>query len=127
MENIFFNSGYSNFEQTLISLLAFIALGGVILYFTYFVLSKLLYKKSKQRNEISLRLTFLWSLVAFFILFNTYIFIFFFKIGVVNLNFSSAILYLGLLPQIFIYLALIIYFFVKRYSLKKTINENSLN
>jgi|GEM_PF-1822826 len=127
MENIFFNSGYSNFEQTLISLLIFIALSGVLVYVIYFVLSKLLFKKSKQRKEISLRLTFLWSLFVFFILFNTYIFIFLYRIGIDNLNFTSSILYLGLLPQIFVYLALIIFFFVKRHSLKKIINANSLN
>lgn len=127
MENIFFNSGYSNFEQTLISLLIFIALSGVLIYVIYFVLSKLLFKKNKQRKEISLRLTFLWSLFVFFILFNTYIFIFLYKIGIDNLNFASSILYLGLLPQIIIYLALIIYFFVKRHSVKKIINTNSLN
>jgi drug/metabolite transporter (DMT)-like permease len=127
MENIFFNSGYSNFEQTIINLLVFIALSGAILYVTYFVLSKLLFKKSKQRKEISLRLTFLWSLFVFFILFNTYIFIFIYRIGIDNMNFTSGLLYLGIFSQIFIYLALIIFFFIKRHTLKKIINVNSLN
>jgi hypothetical protein len=127
MENIFFNSGYSNFEQTLISLLIFFALSGVLIYLIFFVLSKVLFKKSKQRKEISLRLTFLWSLFVFFILYNTYIFIFLHKIGVDNLNFASGLLYLGLLPQIFIYVALIFFFFIKRHTLKKIINVNSLN
>jgi hypothetical protein len=127
MENIFFNSVYSNLEHTLISLLIFIALSGVLIYVIYFVLSKLLFKKSKQRKEISLRLTFLWSLFVFFIFYNTYIFIFLYRIGVENLNFASGVLYLGLLSQIFIYVALIIFFFIKRHSLKKIINVNSLN
>jgi hypothetical protein len=127
MENIFFNSVYSNFEQTLISLLLFVALSGIIIYVIYFVLSKLLFKKSKQRKEISLRLAFLWSLFGFFIFYNTYVFIFLYKIGVDNLNFASGLLYLGLLPQIFIYVALIIFFFIKRHTLKKIINTNSLN
>ncbi len=127
MENIYFNSVYSNFEQTFISLLMFIALSGVLIYVIYFLLSKLLFKKSKQRKEISLRLAFLWSLFVFFILYNTYIFIFLFRVGVDNMNFASSVLYLGLLPQIFIYLALIIFFFIKRHTLKKIINVNSLN
>jgi hypothetical protein len=127
MENIYFNSVYSNLEHTLISLLIFIALSGVLIYVIYFVLSKLLFKKSKQRKEISLRLIFLWTLFVFFILYNTYVFIFLYKIGVDNLNFASGLLYLGLLPQIFIYVALIIFFFIKRHSLKKIINVNSLN
>ena len=48
MENIFFNSVYSNFEQTLISLLIFIALSGILIYVIYFVLSKILFKKPKK-------------------------------------------------------------------------------
>lgn len=127
MENIFFSSVYSNFEQTLISLLIFFALSGIIIYVIYFVLSKLLFKKSEQRKEISLRLTFLWTLFVFFILYNTYISIFLFRVGIDNLNFASGLLYLGLLPQIFIYVAFIIFFFIKRHTLKKIINVNSLN
>lgn len=127
MEKIFFNSGYSNFEQTLLSLFAFIALSGIILYFTYFVLSKFLFRKSKQRKEISLRLTFLWALFIFFIIYNIYIFIFLYKIGVDNFDFDSGLLYLGLLPHILIFMLLIVFFFVKRHSLKKIISANSLN
>lgn len=127
MEYIYFNATYSNFELTLISLLMFLLISGVLIFVIYFVLSKLLFRKSKQRKEISLKLTLLWSLLAFLILFNTYIFLFFFMVGVDNMNFTSGVLYLGLLPQIFIYLALIIYFFIKRHSLKKLINVNSLN
>jgi hypothetical protein len=127
MEKFIFNPVYSNLEHTLISLLIFIALSGVLIYIIYFVLSKLLFKKSKQRKEISLRLTFLWSLFVFLIFYNIYIFIFLYRIGVENLNFASGVLYLGLLSQIFIYVALIIFFFIKRHTLKKIINVNSLN
>lgn len=127
MENIFFNSVYSNFEQTLISLLIFVVLSGVLIYVIYFVLSKLLFKKSKQRKEISFRLAFLWTLFVFFVLYNAYVFIFLYKIGIDNLNFTSGLLYLGLLPLIFIYVALIIFFFIKRHTLKKIINVNSFN
>jgi len=127
MENIFFNLVYSNFEQTLISLLIFIALSGVFIYLIYFVLSKLLFRKSKQRKEISLRLTFLWTLFTYYVFFNVYIFIFFYKIGIGNMNFGSVIFYLALLPQILVYLTLIVFFFIKRHSLKKLINVNSLN
>ncbi len=127
MENIFFNSGYSNFEQTLISLLIFVALSGIIIYVIYFVFSKILFRKNKQRKEISLRLALLWTLFVFFVLYNTYVFVFFYKIGIDNLNFASGLIYLGLLPQIFIFIALIVFFFIKRHTLKKIINVNSLN
>jgi len=127
MENIFFNPVFLNLAQTLIALFIFLAVIGFILYFLFFIFSKLLFKKSKQRKEITLRLAFLWSLTILFFLFNIYIFIFFYKVGIDNLNFTSALFYLGILPQLFIYLALIIFFFIKRHSLKILINNNSLN
>ena len=127
MENIFFNSVYAGFEQTLIISLSLFSAGGGIFYGIYLLLSKLLYKKSKQRNEISLRLSFLWALFVFFIFFNVYLFTYLYRVGFDNMNFSSVILYLGLLPQMFIYLVVIILFFVKSYSLKKILNINSLN
>jgi hypothetical protein len=127
MENLFFNTDYSNFEQALIKLLLFIAISGMLVYLLFFIFSKLLYRKSKQRREISLRLTFLWSLFVFFIVFNIYIFFIFYRIGIDNLNFASGRFYLGVISQISIYLVLIILFFIKRFSLKKIINENSLN
>jgi len=127
MENIFFNSVYAGFEQTLIISLSLFLAGGSIFYAVYLLLSKLLYKKSKQRTEISLRLSFLWALLVFFIFFNVYFFTFLYRVGIDNMNFSSAILYLGLLPQILIYLSVIILFFIKSHSLKKIVNINSLN
>lgn len=127
MENLFFNTDYSNFEQILIKLLIFIAISGALLYLMFLIFSKLLYRKSKHRREITLRLTFLWSLFAFLIIFNIYIFFMFYRIGIDNLNFASVRFYLGIISQISIYLVLIILFFIKRFSLKKIINENSLN
>jgi hypothetical protein len=127
MENLFFNTDYSNLEQTLIKLLLFIALSGTLLYLLFFILSKLLYRKSKHRREITLRLTFLWSLFAFLILINAYIFFLFYRIGIDNMNFAKGIFYIGMVSQITIFMAIIIFFFIKRYFLKKLINENSLN
>jgi len=121
MEDIFFNSNYSDFGQTLFNLLIFITISGVLIYVIYFVLSKILFKKSKQRKEIQLRLTFLWALFIFFLFFNVYIFILFYKIGSGNIEFMA------ILPQILIYILLIILFFIKRHSLKKIINVKSLN
>lgn len=119
MENLFFNTDYSNFEQALIKLLLFIAISGTLLYLLFFILSKFLFKKSKHRREIALRLTFLWSLFVFLILLNTYIFFIFYKIGIDNMNFASGRFYLGIISQITIYMTIIIFFFIKRFSLKK--------
>ena len=127
MENLFFNTDYLSFQQTLLKLMLMLAISGFIIYLLFFIFSKLLYRKSKFRREAILRLIFLWSLFVFFILFNIYIFFFFNKLGIVNMNFTKAIFYLGILSQIIIYVTVIISFFVKRHFLQKVINNNSLN
>lgn len=127
MENLFFSTVYNNFEQAIIKLLLFIAISGFLLYLLFFIFSKMLFKKNKYRKEISLRLTFLWSLFAFFILFNIYVFVLFYKIGVDNMDFTKGIFYLGILSQILLYVSILIFFYIKRHALKKLINENILN
>lgn len=127
MENLFFNTNYSNFEQTLIKLLLFIAISGLLLYFLFFILSKLLFKKSKNRREITLRITFLWALFIFFIVYNIYVLILFYQTGINNMNFVSGRFYLGIFPQIIIYVAILAFFFIKRYNLKEIINKSTLN
>lgn len=126
MGNIFFNIAQIGFQHLLIIFLILMSVSGLIIYLLYFVLSKILFRKSKHRREITLRITFLWTLFACFILFNVYLFLFFYKVGIENINFSSGLFYLSILPQILIYFFIIIFFFIKRYTLIQIINQNSL-
>ena len=126
MENIFFNTDYNTFGQTLVKVLLFLAFSGALVYIIFFVFSKLLFRKSKQRKSIIIMIIFLCSLVGFFILFNVYIFILFFVNGIDNMDFTSGRFYLGIISQILIYIVLIVFFFVKRYTLIKIINKNTL-
>ena len=127
MENIFFDTNYTTFEQMLLKVFAFLFLSGILLYAIYFALAKVLFRKSKHRKEINLRLVFLWSLFAYFILFNVYIFVLMYRNGIYSMHWSSAKFYLGIIAQLIIYIGLIVYFFIKRHSLKKNINEKSIN
>ena len=127
MENIFFDTSYTSLTDMLIKVLAFLLVSGLLLYLIYFVLTKLLFRKNKHRKEINLRLVFLWTIFAYFILFNVYIFILFYRNGIDSLHWSSAKFYLGIIAQIIIYIGLLAYFFIKRHSLSKIINEKSIN
>jgi amino acid transporter len=127
MENIFFDTNYSSLQQTLIKVIAFLLVSAGTLYIIYFALVKILFRKSKYRKEVNLRLTFLWTLFAYFILFNVYIFILFYKNGIESFHWTTPKFYLGIIAQLTIYVGLIVYFFLKRHSLKKIINENSIN
>lgn len=127
MENIFFDTSYTSLTDMLIKVIAFLLVSGLLLYVIYFALTKLLFRKNKHRKEINLRLVFLWTIFAYFILFNVYIFILFYRNGIDSLHWTNAKFYLGILAQLTIYIGLLAYFFIKRHFLKKIINEKSIN
>lgn len=127
MESIFFDISYTSLTDILIKLITFILISSILLYVIYFALSKLLFRKNKHRKEINLRLVFLWTIFAYFILFNVYIFILFYRNGIDSLHWKNAKFYLGIIAQLTIYISLLAYFFIKRHSLKKIITEKSIN
>lgn len=127
MENIFFDTNYITFEQTLIKVFAFLFVNGLLLYFIYLVLTKVLFRKSNHRKEINLRLVFLWSLFAYFIVFNIYIFVLFYRNGFQSLHWTTAKFYLGIIAQLIIYIGLLAFFFIKRQALKNIIKGKSIN
>jgi hypothetical protein len=126
MEDIFLNVSYSNLQQLLIRIFSFLFVSGILLYIIYFALSKILFKKSSHPRVINLRLVFLWSLFAYFVVFNVYFYILFYKNGTDSLHWTSLSCYLGIMAQIIIYILILIFFFVRRQSLNKIINEKSI-
>ncbi len=127
MENIFFDTNYTSLTDMVIRVIAFLLVSGLLLYVIYFALTKLLFRKNKHRKEINLRLVFLWTLFTYFILFNVYLYILFYRNGLDSLNWTSAKFYLGIIAQLTVYIGLLAYFFIKRHSLNKIINEKSIN
>lgn len=127
MEHIFFDTSYTSFQQLLIRVFSFLIISGLIMYLIYFALTKFLFKKNKHRKEINLRLVFLWTIFAYFILFNVYIFVLFYRNGIDSLHWTNANFYLGIIAQLLVYIGLIAFFFVKRGSLNNIINEKSIN
>jgi hypothetical protein len=127
MGNIYFNIDYVSVSQMLIIAGVLLLTSGLLIYACYFTLSKALFRKSRQRKELNLRFAFLWSLFAYFILFNVYLFVLIFINGTEAFQWTKPTFYLGILSQLIIYLGLIVYFFIKRRILKRIINNNSIN
>ncbi|MBR9999771.1 MAG: hypothetical protein KFF73_12420 [Cyclobacteriaceae bacterium] len=127
MENIFFNLTYTSLQQVLIRVLVFLLVSGLLVYVIYFILSKLTFRKTPQRVEISLRLAVLWSLFVFFMLFNLYLFVLFYHSGIDRFGFLSFRSFLGMMAQLVIFIGLVVFFLVARQALKKFINEKSIN
>ncbi len=127
MDTIFFDTNYSGIQPALIRVVVFLLASTLLLWLVYLGLTKLLFRKSLQRKELSLRLVFLWTLFVYFILFNVYLYILFYKKGADSLEFSNVRFYLGIMAQLIIYIGLIILFFIKKSSLTKIINGKSIN
>ena len=127
MKDIFFNTDYTTLSAMLTKIIVFFTVSGILLYAIYFALTKFLYRKSKQRKGLTLRLTFLWSLFVYFIVFNAYIFALFYRNGIDTLQWTNLKFYLGIMAQLLVFIGLIIFFYVKRHSLKKIINDKSIN
>ncbi len=127
MENIFFDIGYTSLTDLLFKVIAFLLVSGLLLYVIYLALTKIIFRKNKHRKEINLRLVFLWTIFAYFILFNVYIFVLFYRNGIDSLHWTNAKFYLGIIAHLTIYIGLLAYFFIKSHSLKKIINEKSIN
>jgi hypothetical protein len=127
MENIFFDTSYTSLTDMVIRVIAFLLVSGLLLYVIYFALTKLLFRKNKHRKEINLRLVFLWTLFTYFILFNVYLYILFYRNGPDSMHWTSAKFYFGIIAQLTVYIGLLAYFFIKRHSLNKIINQKSIN
>jgi heme/copper-type cytochrome/quinol oxidase subunit 2 len=127
MEDLFFDTSYTTLQQMLMKVFAFLLVSGLLVYVIYFALTKILFRKNKHRKEINLRLVFLWTIFAYFILFNFYIFVLLYNNGIDSLYWTNAKFYLGIIAQLTIYIGLFAYFFIKRYSLNKIINEKSIS
>lgn len=127
MENFFFDTSYNSILQTLIKLLVFSLVSGLLLYLIYFFMTKFLFRKNKDRKEVNLRLVFLWSVLVYFILFNTYIFILFYRNGIASFHFNQAKFYPGIIAQLTLYIVLPVYFFIRRHALNQLINEKQAN
>jgi hypothetical protein len=127
MEYIFFNIDYTNIQQLLIKILVFFLIAGILVYGCYFILSKALFRKSKERKELNLRLVYLWAIFTCFILFNVYLFILLYIKGTESLQWTNPKFYSGITPHLLLYFGLMIYFFIKQNIFKKIINNNSIN
>ena len=127
MENFFFNINYTSFENTLSRFGVFLLISGVITYIIYFLFTKMLFKKSDYRKEIKIRLSFLWALLAYLVLFNIYLFFLIYIIGIDNFHWTEAKFYPGIIVQLLVYVLIAACFFIRRFSIKKIINQTTIS
>ena len=127
MEEIFFDTTYSNLPQLLLRIFSFLLASSILLYLIYFLLAKIMFRKSVNPREVNLRLVFLWAIMTYFLLFNVYLYFLFYRNGTGSFQWTNISFYLGILAQLIIYMGVLAYFFIKRHALKRIINDKSTN
>ena len=136
LKNIFFGIEYPDFDlkfffiKILVFVLAILALG----YLLYLLFTKFLFRKETRTKTLNIRLAFLWSLVAFSIIYSIYITIYIFVNSDMLLNlryvgFKESLIATGLFiiqPQILTLIGLITVFYVKQKQYLKQINNQQI-
>lgn len=121
INQLFFDVLYSGvFLDTLYKVLFFLAFWGMCVYFTYFILSKVIKKSTKR--DIQIKLSFLWALIFVQFLFVVYIFFLFRTNGVDFINLFKNEFYLAFLAQILVFLIGILVFISKYSSYLKVLS-----
>ena len=126
LKSIFFELTYNNYVQLLIRLISFIAISAFLIWITDVILSKIYRKKNKQtgiHKDYLLRLTFLGSILIFFVIFSVYTFFLIKSVCINNFRWNDWSFYLELLPQLLIYIALIVLFFINYISFNKIVKR----
>ena len=135
-KNIFFGIEYPDFDvkfffiKILVFALAILVLG----YLLYLLFTKTLFQKETRAKALNIRLAFLWSLVAFSIIYSTYITIYIYVNSDMLLNlqytgFKESLIATGLFiiqPQVLILIGLITVFYVKQKKYLKQINNQQI-
>jgi hypothetical protein len=127
MEDIIFDITYTSLQQMFIKIFLFLFVSILFVFLIYFILTKVLFRRNKHRKEVNLRLILLWAIFIYLILFNVYIFFLLRINGIDSLQWTYPRFYLGIIAQLLVYISLIIYFFIRRHSLKQIIDEKSVN
>ena len=101
-----------DYVYLLYKVLTFIGIWLALLYAIYLILTKVI--KSNLHKDFQLKLNFLWALGIFQVLVSIYFFYLLRVEGVSVFKWNDFNFYLGIFPQLFIYVGTIILFLVSR-------------
>ncbi len=120
--DLFFKTDYTNLPFVLCRIAVFIVLSIVIIWLLWTILSKTMYKKNERLpNEYKLKLTFIWSLIFYYVIFSIYLFFFFKRNGIDSFNWGNPKFYLEISSHIISIIAAIIMYLLKQFQLTKEI------
>lgn len=134
-KEIFASLTYHSAEFTMVKTFIWLLIAIVTVYLFYFLYSKLLFRtkktKDKIKSDIRLRLSFLWAIVSFMVLFSILLTILLYYIDFNSIDWSDYKTYLAffknqshsLFPYIICYIAVIIFYYFKNLKFKKNLKS----
>lgn len=124
--DLLFKTDYTDLLFVLSRIIFFIVLSIVIIWLLWTILSKKMYTKNeKLPREFKLKLTFIWSLIFYYVIFSIYLFFFFKRNGIESLQWRTAEFYLAISGQLIILIAAIVIFLFKYHQLQKEIKSSN--
>lgn len=111
LKSIFLNLEHSTLTFLLIKLLFFILVCGFFIWLIHLSIAKS-FGKAKMQRDFFLKLGLLWTLPTFLIIFSIYFFLLIRFVGLHHFRWTTGDFYLGILPQLLVFVLVIILFVV---------------
>ena len=122
LTDLFFKTDYTNLSFVLGKIALFAIFSIVIIWLLWTLLSKIMYvKNNKLSKEYKLKLTFMWSLSFYYVIFSIYLFFFFKQNGIDSFQWSNPTFYMEISAHLITIIALIVIFLVKQFQLANSI------
>lgn len=135
-KEIFASMAYYNAEFTLIKTLIWLLIAVIIIYLFYLIYSKFLFKTKKQKmdnytSDIRLRLSLLWAIVSFMVVFAILIIVLLYYVNFDTINWGDYKIYLAFFknqsqsffPYLVTFISVIIYYYIKNSNFRKQIKS----
>ena len=118
--DLLFRIDYTNIPFVLSRIVIFVAVSLIIIWLLWILLSKIMYiKNNKLPKEYKLKLTFIWSLIFYYVFFSFYLFFFFKRNGIDSFNWGDPKFYLAISSHLISIIASIVFYLFKQYQLTK--------
>lgn len=130
IKDLFASVDYISHGHITVKMLFFVMLMGLFIYLSYFIYSKLLYRKSDLNTDQKLKYSLLWSFGTFIIIFTILVIILFYFVGFHSINWSDYRTYLAffkdqgqsILPYLLTFILDIVFYIIKNSQLRKSPN-----
>lgn len=118
LKNIVFTTSFVTVEFLLLKLLILAVLSVIFVWLINFAIIKLR-KKLPSPRDYAMKIVFLQGLLSFFVFFAVYLFILVKSVGIHNFRWGDGYFYLGILPEILLYLFTIGFFLFRISAFRK--------